>query len=347
MSKSNALIGYSCFWLTFIASLVSTGTTHGGEAVPRSARIRELLKLIPSSTVSVFAVEIPFNLRRWDDLSQASVFESASCFTTMLVQRASLECLRGREVRCAIGAVRKIRNPKPVGTKSVINGPFQSQRCELFLMSAKLPTDWLDVIAKEAGAKIGDLIGHKVIRVPLSGEEILIVQLGDDMICIADQSGFLSEVLQLADVKAEQGAGSLTKRTAFHVAMSGISPSSAFWGIRLFGGQEDLDDPTSLRNRDSYSGVHDPQAEFITFQLPDVKSLNLQVQYASKDPGAGTRFVKSLLEKSVQVRTNATVLVNPNDEKASQAPRNNRATRSSPPDLQENSGLWPLRSQPP
>ena len=118
---------YRLWFMTAIAT-VMIQQAHGIETqTARSAEVLALLQFVPKSTVSVFCVDLPFKLKCWDDLTQASVFESATCFTTMLAQHDTQLGLSERKVCCAVSAIRSIRDPKRSPTKPVLDGPFQGR----------------------------------------------------------------------------------------------------------------------------------------------------------------------------------------------------------------------------
>jgi hypothetical protein len=102
--------------------------------------------------------------------------------------------------------------------------------------------------------------------------------------------------VQLARSKGQERPAAIEKNPAFQAALSCISPSAMFWGIRLFGQGDDTKDPTSLHNaRGLLGGFHDPQAVFAALQLSKVESLDVQFHYASGDPVAATkRFPEEL-----------------------------------------------------
>ena len=300
-------------WITIAIVATMAQSVYGVTPESHSAEMRELLELVPQNTVSVFCIDTPFTLMQWDDLTKASVFESAICFTTMLVQHEPDLGLNERKVCCAVSAIRDIREPKQNSTTPILNGSFQSQRCELLLVPKKLPSDWFIVVAKRFNAKVLKIAGHSVMEVPVANEKLLVVRLTDNTICVANHSGFLTEVLRLANANGRQRVASIGRNPVFQIAMSCITPQAKFWGIRLFIPDTDAKDPTSIRNTESFVGFHDPKAIFVTLELARIESLDVQFHYASEDTVGAAKLLPEYLEKAVRVTRGDGRPISPSD----------------------------------
>lgn len=291
----------SAYWLMMLGAAVTVQTGYSAEPGERSGEVQRVLVLIPTSTVSVFCFESPFTLRRWDDLTRASVSESALCFTTMLAQRETRLSLGKKGGRCAVSAVRCVRYPKPSPTRPVVDGPFQSQRCEFFLLAEKLQSDWLDLLARRLHARTVDIAGHRVVDVRIPDEMFLVARLTDDMICVSNHKGFLTEVLNLSGSVDSQRSASLRNNETFRRAMACLSPCGKFWGVRLFDSQDDAKDPTSIHNGKSFTGFCDPKAVFVGLELPALESVDVQLFYASEDSSAAMKGFPERLARGVNV----------------------------------------------
>jgi hypothetical protein len=301
MLKCPLALGCCCFVLAMLMPLAIMQSVCGVEPVSRSKEVERLLAVVPKSTVSVFCIESPFKLRRWDDLTRASVFESAICFTTMVAQEQAPLSLKGIGVRCAVSAVKNIRNPKPSPTRPVIDGPFQSQRCELFLLSERLQPNWGELVAKDFNAKNVDIAGYRVLDIPSVGGTLLVAQIADDTICVSNHVGFLTDVLQLAKSVDKQKTASIESNPAFKTALSCISVPAKFWGIRLFDLEDDVNDPTSVHNAGSYAGFHDSKAVFLALELSKVDSVDVHFYYASEDSVAAMKGFSENLAQAIKV----------------------------------------------
>ena len=309
-----------CLWLAILMLSTMARTTCGVESIALSAESQKLLAFVPESTVSVFCVDSPFRLWRWDDLNEATAFETATCFTTMLAQYDTLLSCGAHRVRCAVSAIRHIRDPKRDTTRPVVDGPFQSQRCELFLLPQRMPTDlvdrvvdWADKAANTSNVRKIEIVGHKVLEISLAGKKFLVAQLAEDVVCVANDAGFLSEVLQLAAEKSQQKTVCINENPIFKLALSHISPSAKFWGIRLFSQWDDVKDPTSVRHSPSYIGFHDPQAVFVALELSKTESTDVQFYYASVDSIAATERFPEDMKRGVKVtRINSPITVRSN-----------------------------------
>ena len=130
---------------------------------------------------------------------------------------------------------------------------------------------------------------------------MLVAQLADDVICVANNAGFLGEVFQLAAVTNRQKVVCIHKNPIFKTALSHISPSAKFWGIRLFSQKNDVEDPTCVRHAPSYIGFHDPQAVFVALELSETESTEVQLYYASEDSIAATKLFPADLKRGVTV----------------------------------------------
>jgi hypothetical protein len=322
---------YPCFWRLIMILLFMVPTAaKGGEPLVISAESQRLLNYIPGSTESVFCIGTPFRIWRWDDLNDATAFETATCFTTMLAQQDSKLRFGTHRVRCAVSAVRHIRLPKSDPSRHVVDGPFQSQRCEFLLLPRKVPKDILsdfvetwnksESLEKKSPAtpayKLHDLAGHQVWEVSESENKFFVTQLEDDILCVSNDLAYLSEVLQLSDPNRSQKADDILSNPFFQTALSKISSSAKFWGVRLFSQKGDSGDPTSVLNDPSIVGFHDPQAVFAVLELQLIDSSNIRFSYASRDAAAATqRFPKNLKEGVKIVKVDAPTTISSPDHR--------------------------------
>lgn len=300
-----------CLGVVIANSLILAASARAGDSAVPLGQGQKCLRLIPQSAASVFCVTSTIRLRSWKDLSGATAFETALCFTTMLVQQDTQLRLGEIRIRCAVSAVRNIRYPKQDASRPVVDGPFQSERCEVFLILNKLPPDWVTLVAETYNLKTIEVAGRWVLEIPLANERLLVTRLADDVICVANHAGFLSELLQLAKADGKQSPASIEANPAFHAAMSCISPTATFWGIRLFRPADGPNDPTSLRNRRSMCSVCDPQAVFVACELADSESSDLQYYYASGDSAAAMKRYPEYLQRAADVRRARVPLVVP------------------------------------
>ena len=84
MRKHKSTCRRDFLWLAILILSTMARTACGTEPITLSAESQKLLRFVPESAVSVFCVDSPFRLWRWDDLNEATAFETATCFTTML-----------------------------------------------------------------------------------------------------------------------------------------------------------------------------------------------------------------------------------------------------------------------
>ena len=285
----------------------SLKAAYGAESVGPSAASRKLLRFVPETTVSIFCIDSPFRLWRWDDITEATAFETASCFTTMLAQHDAVLSFWARRVNCAVSAVRHIRPPKRDRTRPVVDGPFQSQRCELFLLPQKMLPDLVDRAANWENRTGGnpdvrrtEIVGQKILEVSLAGDKFFVAQLAEDVICVANDAGFLAEVLLLATAKSRPAVLPIERNPIFKSGLSYISPAAKFWGIRRFDGN-DPDDPTCIRRAPSFIGIHDPAAVFAALELFDTESTDARFLYASSDSISATKRFPEDLKRGVRV----------------------------------------------
>lgn len=266
----------------------------GQAAEPKGSPSDEqrLLGLVPKSMESVFCVRSPSNLQQWEDLTEASITEIATCFSTLLsAHRSDLIGLTGRRLRCVICTVRDVRRPQS-GSQL---GPdaFDSKRCELLLLAENLPADWLDKVARAPGCESRKAGKLRFVEIALRGESSFVAQLDDNLVCIANDAPLLTEVLQSAELKAAERSCSIESDPEFRLARSYISKSPPFWGVRLFGRVVRAKDPTSVRNAKTIVEMHDQQAVFVTVEFPATDANSLPMCYASEDPAAPAQFVKA------------------------------------------------------
>jgi hypothetical protein len=296
MRSQNVCQRYIALVVTIVASVASVA--GAAEPLHYPADVQEVLQFVPASTECVFCVNAPIKLRRWDDLHQLFPFQTAVCFTTMLAQRGEVLFAPEDKYSCVISAIRNIKYPKRDPARPVVDGPFQSQRCEFYLVPQKLPASWIDLLAKASQRKLAEVAGQKVLEITLPDETLLVGQVSDRVFCIANDSGFLKEALQLTNSRSMQKHNGIDVYPLFRQAASCISLSADFWGIRLFntrGAQHATRDPTTIHNEQNVTGVFDRKAIFVTIELTKKSSMDTTLCYASEDADkAFDRFVRSM-----------------------------------------------------
>lgn len=183
------------------------------------------------------------------------------------------------------------------------------------MIPEELPPNAIDSIAERDGVKSLEIAGRKVLKLSFGEEQFLVAQLSPNTICIANHPGFLSEVIQLANAQGKQQRPSIEENPAFQTALSLVSPSAKFWGVRMFCG-DDAQDPTSLRNAHNVWGMHDPRAIYVAMELSNVESSSVQFYYASEDSVAATKQFPERIELSVEIaRSHEPTTIHPENGK--------------------------------
>ena len=326
MWKHKCSGGHLCLLRMTGVVLILTPWAHAADRSFPSPEAKELLQFIPDSTVSVFCVDTTIKVRRWvDDLTQLTAFQTAACFTTMLAQTHTdvaptrVSVLSGK-FRCVVSATRNIQGPKSSPGSPVANGPFRSERCELFMVPWKVERQCFEEHGKEQHVRTVRMASCNVLEIPVGDEKLWMVQLTDRIICVSNHQGYLLEVLQLAHPEGQPRPKGMDVNATFRVAMSCITPDAAFWGIRRFGHLNEEKDPTSLRKtvtpdlaslRDAHgiASSEDLHAVFVACDLAKPESSGIQFHYGSEDPIAATNRYPAYLGQCAKVTSGRTAWV--------------------------------------
>jgi hypothetical protein len=116
--------------------------------------------------------------------------------------------------------------------------------------------------------------------------------LGEDLVCVTNDSSLLTEVLQLLNEGSDESAHSIESDSVFVAARSCLSKAPPCWGIRVFDRVVSTKDITSVRNEKTVIGTYDPKAVFIAFEVPKPPSRDIPMWYATGDRAVAEEFLK-------------------------------------------------------